>query len=141
MGRPPIGAEPGRSSGLSVEHDAPVSSTRFRGSLVRSAWSRGGFWNALIASRDEVVLTRWPRRPVAVRRADTRAVYFETVALPLWWGTNVRFDTDGPGSKYVFVVSRPSRLRECLTTLDWPVVELDRVNTRSLLRRAVRRTR
>ncbi len=111
----------------------------FRGSLVRTRISRGGFWNTLTATPDQVALGRWPLDPVTVHRSETRAVRFQRVSLPLWWTTDVTFDTDGAGSRYIFSPVRPRRMEEQLRLLQWPIAREEDVKTKTLLKRLTRR--
>jgi hypothetical protein len=97
--------------------------------------ARGLFWNTLTASEQEIRLGRWPLEPVLVAREMTAAVRFQKVSLPLWWGTDVMFETSGLGKRYVFVPFRPRQLRDCLQSLGWRLVEADDVNLRQLVRR------
>ncbi len=112
-----------------------VVAHRFRGLLIRSRVARGLFWNTLTASEQEIRLGRWPLEPVLVAREMTAAVRFQKVSLPLWWGTDVMFETSGLGKRYVFVPFRPQQLRDCLQSLGWRLVEADDVNLQQLVRR------
>ncbi len=112
-----------------------VVAHRFRGLLIRSRVARGLFWNTLTASEQEIRLGRWPLEPVLVAREMTAAVRFQKVSLPLWWGTDVMFETSGLRKRYVFVPFRPQQLRDCLQSLGWRLVEADDVNLRQLVRR------
>jgi hypothetical protein len=94
---------------------------RFRGSVVRSRWSKGPFWHSLDADEREIRLRRGPFRPMVISRTATTLVRFERVSLPLWWTTQVTFDTKGAGRGYVFNPARPRRLSACLRELGWPV--------------------
>lgn len=97
---------------------------RFRGSLVRSSLSKGGFWNTLTVTRAELVLGHWPHADITVDRGATDEIRFRRTSLPLWWGIDVTFETAGPAAGYIFRPARPRKLRAALSELGWPVVEL-----------------
>ena len=109
---------------------------RFRGSVVRTRISRGGFWNTLTTEKHQLVLGRWPLSPVVVEREATAAVRFQKVSLPLWWGTDVMFDTQGRASRYLFRPIRVRALREHLQSLGWPVVQENDLTLGNIARRA-----
>ncbi len=117
------------------QNDAVPVRRRFRGSLVRSRVTRGGFWNTLTATADEIQLGSWPLCAVVIRRASTSVVRFHKLSLPFWWGTDVMFDGDGRGRRYVFRPFRPRELAHHLRSLGWPVVEADEVKVRTALQR------
>jgi hypothetical protein len=109
--------------------------SRFRGSLVRTKFSRGGFWNTLSATEDALVLGHWPLSPIQVDRAETSEIRFRRISLPFWWATDVTFGRNGPGAKYIFRPARARRLRSCLIELGWPVMEDSPITVTSLARR------
>lgn len=102
---------------------------------MRFRFSRGGFWNSLTACEESLTLGRWPLGDVVVRREVTRAVGIQKTSLPLWWRTDVRFDTDGPGAPYIFVPFRPRLLEQRLRAMGWPVERLEDVRLSRLWRR------
>lgn len=119
----------------SGQHGRVSTASRFRGSLVRTKFSRGGFWNTLSATEDALVLGRWPLSPIQVKRAETSEVRFRRISLPFWWGTDVTFGRNGPAARYIFRPARARRLRSCLLELGWPVMEDPPITVTSLTRR------
>ena len=111
------------------------TASRFRGSLVRTKFSRGGFWNTLTVTEDALVLGRWPLSPIQVKRGETSEVRFRRISLPFWWGTDVTLGRSGPAARYIFRPARARRLRSYLLELGWPVMEDPPITVTFLARR------
>ena len=75
-------------------------------------------------TREQIRLHPWLRKRVVLDRPQVKVVEFETVRLPLWWTTNVRFHLiGGTTAPKLFNPGRTRRFRRCLESLGWPTCD------------------
>lgn len=101
-----------------------MATTRFRGAVVASPWTRGSFWDHVDVGEEQIHMHPWLRKPTVIERDRTSAVEFEKDQRPLIWATNVRFlRSDGTAAPKLFVPFRTRKLRLTLDALSWPTTD------------------
>lgn len=97
---------------------------KFRGALVAGPWTSGVFWDRVNVTRDRIHLNPWLRRKIVLDRHQVQVIEFESVRLPLWWTTNVRFLlVDGTMAPKLFNPASTRRFRQALESHDWPTTD------------------